>query len=182
MSCMGIAQELIGNGDVFSVILFFCMDSFSSKDIVPTLTRSVKQTNKLPLWLQDLMRLVQWLHNLNILAALPSTDRLRHFGTSKCQNLLPMDLAELNGQHLNCQEVPEVTCLPTKQCGHSLLLENTLDNQVKEYVTALRATAGVVNTVIVLAAAEGIVAATDRSDLRRHGGTLVLTKSWNGIC
>ena len=91
---------------------------------------------------------------------------------------VPLYLAELNGQHLNCQEVLEVACLPTKQCGHPLLLENTLDNQVKEYVTALRATAGVVNTAIVLAAAEGIVAATDRSHLRQHGGTLVLTKSW----
>ena len=62
--------------------------------------------------------------------------------------------------------------LPSKVCGCPLLLGSMLNGQVKEYIIALRATAGVVNTAIVLAAAEGIVAATDRSFLRQHGGLL----------
>ena len=58
--------------------------------------------------------------------------------------------------------IPEITSLPPKE-PHSrpLLLGSAMDGQVREYhVTALRATAGVVNTAIVLAAAEGIVAAS----------------------
>ena len=73
-------------------------------------------------------------------------------------------------------EIPEVTSLPMKACGHLLLLGSTLDCQVIEYVVALQA--GVVNTAIVLAAGEGIVAAADCSLLRQHGGSLVLTKAW----
>ena len=60
-------------------------------------------------------------------------------------------------------DIPEVTSLPTKQRGRPLLLGSTLDSQNKEYIIALRATAGVVNTAIVLAAAEGNVAASDCS-------------------
>ena len=37
---------------------------------------------------------------------------------------------------------------------HPLLLGGTLDNQVKDYVTELRVAAGVVDTALVLAAAE----------------------------
>ena len=46
-------------------------------------------------------------------------------------------------------------------------------------IIALWATVGMVNTAIVLAAAEGIVAATDHCLLRQHGGSLVLTKAWD---
>ena len=87
-------------------------------------------------------------------------------------------LAELNDRRQNSATIPEVTRLPTKPRGRPLLLGSTLDDKVKEYITALRATAGVVNTAIVLAAAEGIVSATERSPLRQHGGSLVLTKAW----
>ena len=48
----------------------------------------------------------------------------------------------------------------------------------EEYVAALWATTGVVNTAIVLANAEGSVAAADCSLLRQHGGSLVLIKAW----
>ena len=44
----------------------------------------------------------------------------------------------------------------------------------EEYVVALRATTGMVSNAIVLAHAEGIVAAVDCSPLRQHGGSLVL--------
>ena len=65
-------------------------------------------------------------------------------------------------------DIPEEKSLPTEVHGCPLLLGSTLDGQVKEYVIALRATAGVVNTAIVLAAAEGIVATPDHSLLRQH--------------
>ena len=81
-------------------------------------------------------------------------------------------LAELNLRCKNGEAIPEVTSLPTKARGRPLLLGSTLDAQVREYLTALRDRAGVVNTAIVLAAAEGIVAAADRSLLRQHGGSL----------
>ena len=71
-----------------------------------------------------------------------------------------------------------MTCRPTKARGHLLLLGSTQDVQVREYVNALRGTLGVVNTTIVLAAAEGIVSAADHSLLRQHGGSLVFTKAW----
>ena len=64
--------------------------------------------------------------------------------------------------------------LPMKVRGRPLLLGSMLNGQVTEYIFALRATAGVVNTAIVLAAAEEIVAATDHSLLRQHGGSLII--------
>ena len=42
----------------------------------------------------------------------------------------------------------------------------------------LQGKVGVVNTVIVLAAAEEIVAATDCSFLRQYVGSIVFTKAW----
>lgn len=155
----------------------------------------MKQTNEFPPWLQDLTRLAQRLNERKKHSSYSAEDRAligkyaaehgptkasRHFKVpeSTARLMKKQYLVELHAQRLNCQGVPEVTRLPTKQCGRPLLLGSTVDDQVKEYITALRAIAGVVNTAIVLAAAEGIVSATDRSLLRQHGGTLVLTKSW----
>ena len=47
---------------------------------------------------------------------------------------------------------------PTKQ-GRPLLLGQALDESVQDYVTSMRTVGGVVNTAIVMAAAEGITAA-----------------------
>ena len=72
-----------------------------------------------------------------------------------------------------------------KSVWPSLHRGSTLDGQVKEYIIVLRATAGVVNTAIVLAAAEEIVAAaeeivaaTDHRLVKQHDGSVTLTKSW----
>ena len=51
-----------------------------------------------------------------------------------------------------------------------------------ESITALWATAGVVNTAIVMDAAEGIVAVTDLSLSRQHDGLFVLNEAWATIC
>ena len=80
---------------------------------------------------------------------------------------------ELKNKHRD-GDIPEVKSLPTKVRGLPFLLGSTLDGQVKDYIITLRAIAGVVNTAIVLAAAKGIVAATDHSLLRQHGGSLTL--------
>ena len=124
----------------------------------------MKQTNELPPWLQDLTRLAQRLNERGknhssysaedraligkYAAEHGPTKASRHFKVpeSTARLMKKQYLVELNAQRLYCQEVPEVTRLPTKQCGRPLLLGITLDNQVKEYITALRATAGVVNT------------------------------------
>ena len=42
----------------------------------------------------------------------------------------------------------------------------------------MRTVGGVVNTAIIMAAAEGIIAARDRSLLVRHGGHIKIKKSW----
>ena len=68
--------------------------------------------------------------------------------------------------------------LPTKAQGRPLLLGEKLDQAVQEYINNLRKVGGSVNSVIVLAAANGIVAAKDRSLLCEHGGHLELTKAW----
>lgn len=59
-----------------------------------------------------------------------------------------------------------------------MLLGEKLDQAVQEYINNLRKVGGSVNSVIVLAAANGIVAAKDRSLLCEHGGHLEHTKAW----
>ena len=108
------------------------------------------------------------------------TKASRHFTVpeSMARLLKKQYLSELNSRRQNSVEgIPEVTSLPTKARGRPLLFGSTLDVQFKEYISALRAASGVVNTAIVLAAAEGMVAAADCSLLRQHDGSLVLTKA-----
>ena len=68
--------------------------------------------------------------------------------------------------------------LPTKARGRPLLLGPDLDSAVKEYVESTRKVGGVVNTTLVMAGAEGIVAARDRSLLVANGGHIEITKAW----
>ena len=56
--------------------------------------------------------------------------------------------------------------VPTKACGHPLLLESTLDAQVREYVTRYSGSG------------QHCYSATDCSFLRQYGGSIVLTKAW----
>ena len=52
-----------------------------------------------------------------------------------------------------------------------------IDAAIQEYVQSLRA-GRVVNKLVVMAAAEGIVAAKDVSKLMSHGGHIEITKTW----
>ena len=71
-----------------------------------------------------------------------------------------------------------VSALPKKVSGRPLLLGEDLDATVREFVESLRKVGGVVNTSIVMAAAEGIVAAKNPSLLVAHGGHIEITKGW----
>ena len=76
------------------------------------------------------------------------------------------------------EKQPTVKKLPLKTQGRPLLLGVELDQAVQEYITSLRAIGGVVNTAIVMAAAEGIVSARDASKLTSHGGHIEITSTW----
>ena len=58
------------------------------------------------------------------------------------------------------------------------MLGADLDAVVQEYIQSLRIAGGVVNTLMVMAAAEGIVAVRDVSKLVCHGGHIEITKTW----
>ena len=74
----------------------------------------------------------------------------------------------------------EVQELPCKKAGKPLLLGEELDKQVREYVKYLRdlECGAVVNSAIVIAAAEGIVMNKDSNLLACNGGGINLTKYW----
>ena len=71
-----------------------------------------------------------------------------------------------------------VKSLPTKHKGRPLLLGQILDTAIQDYIKALCTMGAVVNTSIVMAAAEGIVASRDRSLLIQYGGHIQITKTW----
>ena len=71
-----------------------------------------------------------------------------------------------------------VDSLVTKQKGRPLLLGEELDAAVQEYVSSLRIAGGVVNTVVVRVATEGIISARDITKLASHGGHIKITKGW----
>ena len=71
-----------------------------------------------------------------------------------------------------------VNQLPKKARGRPLLLGEDMDKAVQDYIGAMRTIGGVINTTIVMAAAEGIVSARDVSKLTSHGGHIHITKTW----
>lgn len=62
--------------------------------------------------------------------------------------------------------------------GRPLLLGDDLDKQVREYVKYLQERGGVVNTAVVIAAAEGIVMNKNANLLSCNGRGILLTKNW----
>ena len=66
----------------------------------------------------------------------------------------------------------------TKKRGHPFLLGEELDRQLQEYIKGLRESKAVINSAIVISAAEGIIK-SHRSDwLESNGGHIKLSKSW----
>jgi hypothetical protein len=72
----------------------------------------------------------------------------------------------------------EVKKLESAKRGHPLLLGPQLDKEAQEYIINLREAGGVINSAIVMAAAEGIVKNFDSNLLECNGGHIVITKSW----
>ena len=75
-----------------------------------------------------------------------------------------------------------IKALQTKERGRPLLLGDELDAAVQEYIQSLRLANGVVNTIVVMAAAEGIISAKNISMFSSHGGHIVITKTGPGHC
>ena len=71
----------------------------------------------------------------------------------------------------------EITQLAKKRRGRPLALGN-LDEKVQQYIRALRKAGTPVNARVVVAAAEGIVTATDRTLLFENGGHIKLSLDW----
>ena len=80
-------------------------------------------------------------------------------------------LAEVKLQQHGAPAAVNVTVnsLPTKHQGRPLLLGKVLDTAVQDYVKAQREACAPINTSIVMAAAEGIIAARDPGLLVHHG-------------
>ena len=97
------------------------------------------------------------------------------------QRLKSQYLATLNSKVKTAETqaiVPSVQCLPKLNPGRPLLLGKDLDYSIREFIESLRKVGGVVNTAIVKAAAEGILAAKIPSLLVKHGGHIEITKGW----
>ncbi len=72
----------------------------------------------------------------------------------------------------------DVTSLPHKRRGRSLLLGELLDKQVQVYLNNQRKNGGVVSSRIVMAAAKGFVSAHDCSQLVENGGHISINRHW----
>ena len=75
----------------------------------------------------------------------------------------------------------EISRLPEKKRGRPLTL-GELDGKVLQYVRSLQRAGTLVNARIVIAAAEGIIKATDRTVLIENGGHIQLTLAWDTHC
>lgn len=71
----------------------------------------------------------------------------------------------------------DITSLPKKNRGRPLTL-GELDNKVQQYVRSLRRAGVPINARIVMAAAEGIIKATNRTLLAQNGGHINLKLAW----
>lgn len=71
-----------------------------------------------------------------------------------------------------------VDMLPVAKMGRPLLLDTDLDKKVQDYLFLLRDIGGVINTVIVQAAAAGMVKKKDPRLLATNGGHINFSKDW----
>ena len=120
-----------------------------------------------------------------------ATKACRHFSKTLGRSIPEATARRLKSQYLatlnskiqisgeSSQSIdPSVQFLPKKNPGRPLLLGKFLDDSVREFIESLRKVGGVVNTAIVQAAAEGIVAAKKPLFLVKHGGHITITKGW----
>ena len=75
-------------------------------------------------------------------------------------------------------DVENIMILPEKKRGRSLLLGECLDLQVQKYLMKVREGGGVVSARIAVAAARGILLASNRNMLAEFGGPVELNRHW----
>ena len=76
------------------------------------------------------------------------------------------------------QKEGEVTKLTVNKHGRKVLLGEELDGMVQKYVQAIRDAGTPIGTNVVMAAAQGIVKAHDRTFLFENGGYISITRNW----
>ena len=113
------------------------------------------------------------------------TAAVKHF-TKVCGHRIPEStarkfrdayVAELKMQACSHSGSVGVTSLPIKPKGRPLMLGD-LDRSVQTYIKQLRATGGIINSDVVIAAAKGVVIAKNRSLLKEFGGHICIDKPW----
>ena len=72
----------------------------------------------------------------------------------------------------------EITALPCKKRGRTLLLGNVLDGRVQSFIRDMRCHGAVINTAVVMGCAEGIVSHHDSNLLAGNGGHITISKDW----
>ena len=99
---------------------------------------------------------------------------LKETSVRRLKNLYRENLKKPGGD--NSDNVQEL--MTGQKIGRPLILGDDLDRQVREYVKYLRERGCVVNTAVVIAAAEGIVMNKNANLLSCNGGGILLTKDW----
>ena len=113
---------------------------------------------------------------LKIQISEPTARKFKEEYLKKLQELIAKQPCS-SGSSTTCHRV-EVKALPTKTQGRPLLLGEELDKCVQDYIKNLREIRGVVNTAIVVGAANGIVSAQNCALLLENGSHVSITKGW----
>ncbi|MCH9717517.1 MAG: hypothetical protein K0U52_10595, partial [Gammaproteobacteria bacterium] len=71
-----------------------------------------------------------------------------------------------------------ISTLPTKKRGRPFLVGDLIDNQVQSYLKKIREHGGIVTASVAVAAARGIIMATDSTLLLDFGGHIQLNRHW----
>ena len=113
--------------------------------------------------------------NGNKSAAIKFTQELGHpVSESSMRNMKKLYMERLNSG----LDPSAITSLPHATLGRPLLLTSKLDDEIAEYIRALRLAGGIVNRSIVVASAKGIIAHKNPGLLKEHGGSLDIGLKW----
>ena len=82
------------------------------------------------------------------------------------------------GKRARAGDTSDVTTLPTAKRGRKLLLGESLDKEIQQYIKRLRDSSTGISSSIVLAAAEGYIMQRNKTVLVQYGGHVELTRDW----
>ncbi len=106
----------------------------------------------------------------------------RHFSSVLSHPVNKSKVRSMQKKYL--QKIKQQSCevslvsLPRRKRGRSLLIGDTLDHMIRNYILNLREAGGVVSVLIVIAAARGIIAHERKDMLSEFGGSFIPTKNW----